>query len=79
MPLNLTALLARGMRLNVPSGNAVRFEPGEAKTVELVALVVTKSFTVSIIKLMANYKVGQNGINNFKSTICSNLRPNRWR
>ena len=37
MPLNLTALLARGMRLNVPSGNAVRFEPGEAKTVELVA------------------------------------------
>ncbi|NOL50509.1 urease subunit beta [Pelistega europaea] len=29
--------LAYGMRLNVPSGNAVRFEPGEAKTVELVA------------------------------------------
>ncbi len=27
---------ARGMRLNVPSGNAVRFEPGEAKQVELV-------------------------------------------
>lgn len=25
----------RGMRLNVPSGNAVRFEPGESKTVEL--------------------------------------------
>lgn len=25
----------RGMRLNIPSGNAVRFEPGEAKTVEL--------------------------------------------
>ncbi|VEI48049.1 urease subunit beta [Actinobacillus equuli] len=24
------------MRLNVPSGNAVRFEPGEAKEVELV-------------------------------------------
>ena len=29
--------LARGMRLNVPSGNAVRFEPGEVKSVELVA------------------------------------------
>lgn len=28
--------LALGMRLNVPSGNAVRFEPGEAKQVELV-------------------------------------------
>lgn len=25
----------KGMRLNIPSGNAVRFEPGEAKTVEL--------------------------------------------
>lgn len=28
---------AYGMRLNIPSGNAVRFEPGEAKTVQLVA------------------------------------------
>ncbi len=26
-----------GMRLNIPSGNAVRFEPGELKTVNLVA------------------------------------------
>ncbi len=26
------------MRLNIPSGNAVRFEPGEAKEVELVEL-----------------------------------------
>lgn len=31
--------LARGMHLNVPSGNAVRFEPGESKTVQLVAYV----------------------------------------
>lgn len=29
--------LAYGMRLNVPSGNAIRFEPGEAKQIELVA------------------------------------------
>ncbi|KAA2238593.1 urease subunit beta [Chitinophaga agrisoli] len=29
---------AFGMRLNVPSGNAVRFEPGEVKAVELVEL-----------------------------------------
>ncbi|TDQ56791.1 urease subunit beta [Mesocricetibacter intestinalis] len=27
---------AYGMRLNLPSGNAVRFEPGESKRVELV-------------------------------------------
>lgn len=29
---------AYGMRLNVPAGTAVRFEPGDAKTVELVAI-----------------------------------------
>jgi urease subunit beta len=27
---------ARGMRLNIPSGTAVRFEPGQQRTVELV-------------------------------------------
>jgi urease beta subunit len=29
---------AFGMRLNIPSGTAVRFEPGEEKEVELVSL-----------------------------------------
>ena len=29
---------AYGMRLNIPAGTAVRFEPGEEKEVELVAL-----------------------------------------
>ena len=29
---------ARGMRLNIPSGTAVRFEPGQQRTVTLVAL-----------------------------------------
>ena len=28
----------RGMRLNIPAGTAVRFEPGDEKEVELVAL-----------------------------------------
>jgi urease subunit beta len=28
--------LAKGMRLNIASGNAVRFEPGQERTVELV-------------------------------------------
>ncbi len=28
--------LAHGMRLNIPSGTAVRFEPGQQRTVELV-------------------------------------------
>jgi urease subunit beta len=29
---------ARGMRLNIASGTAVRFEPGQQRTVELVDL-----------------------------------------
>lgn len=29
---------AFGMRLNIPAGTAIRFEPGEGKMVELVAL-----------------------------------------
>lgn len=29
---------ARGFRLNIPAGTAVRFEPGQYRTVELVAL-----------------------------------------
>ncbi len=28
---------SRGFRLNIPSGTAVRFEPGQGRTVELVA------------------------------------------
>ena len=29
---------ARGYRLNIPAGTAVRFEPGQTRSVELVAL-----------------------------------------
>ncbi|WP_024302603.1 urease subunit beta [Pseudogulbenkiania sp. MAI-1] len=29
---------ARGFRLNIPAGTAVRFEPGQTRTVELVGL-----------------------------------------
>ena len=29
---------ARGFRLNIPAGTALRFEPGQSRTVELVAL-----------------------------------------
>ncbi|TMB28969.1 MAG: urease subunit beta [Deltaproteobacteria bacterium] len=31
-----------GMRLDIPAGNAVRFEPGERKTVQLVAFAGAK-------------------------------------
>lgn len=36
--LSLDREKAFGMRLNIPSGNAVRFEPGEKKRITLVAL-----------------------------------------
>lgn len=35
--LNFDREQARGMRLNIPAGTAVRFEPGSEKRVELVA------------------------------------------
>jgi urease subunit beta len=34
--LDFDRALARGMRLNIASGTAVRFEPGQQRTVELV-------------------------------------------
>ncbi len=32
----------RGMRLNIPAGTAIRFEPGDEKEVELVAIAGTQ-------------------------------------
>lgn len=40
--LNFDREVTFGMRLNIPSGTAVRFEPGEEKKVELVELGGTK-------------------------------------
>jgi len=34
---------ARGMRLDIPAGTAVRFEPGQARTVTLVAVAGTRA------------------------------------
>ncbi|MFZ5756345.1 MAG: urease subunit beta [Pseudomonadota bacterium] len=34
---------ARGFRLNIPAGTAVRFEPGQSRTVELVELAGTRT------------------------------------
>jgi urease subunit beta len=38
MALEFDREAARGFRLNIPAGTAVRFEPGQERTVELVAL-----------------------------------------
>ncbi|MBP8133546.1 MAG: urease subunit beta [Zoogloea sp.] len=37
--LDFDRAAARGFRLNIAAGTAVRFEPGQTRTVELVALV----------------------------------------
>ena len=37
-PLAFDRAAARGMRLNIPAGTAVRFEPGQSREVELVEL-----------------------------------------
>jgi urease subunit beta len=36
MALTFDRAKARGCRLNIPSGTAVRFEPGQTRTIELV-------------------------------------------
>ena len=36
--LRFDRALARGFRLDIPAGTAVRFEPGQSRTVQLVAL-----------------------------------------
>jgi len=36
--LHFDRVAARGFRLNIAAGTAVRFEPGQTRTVELVAL-----------------------------------------
>src|SRR5215510_16372420 len=35
--------ISYGMRLNIPAGTAVRFEPGDTKEIELVALGGTRT------------------------------------
>ncbi|MAS36066.1 MAG: urease subunit beta [Anaerolineaceae bacterium] len=41
--LQFDRLQARGMRLNIPSGVTVRFEPGDKKTVELTEIKGTRT------------------------------------
>ncbi|MBD2510899.1 urease subunit beta [Nostoc muscorum FACHB-395] len=40
--LNFDREQARGMRLDIPAGTAVRFEPGDEKEITLVPLVGTR-------------------------------------
>ena len=53
--LHFNRATAYGMRLNIPAGTAVRFEPGDTKEIELVALGGTR--TVSGINGLVNGKL----------------------
>jgi len=43
MSLEFDRTKARGFRLNIPAGTAVRFEPGASRTVELVSMAGNRS------------------------------------
>ena len=47
--------LSYGKRLNIPSGTAVRFEPGQSKDVELIEINGLKKYMASIRKLWVIY------------------------
>ncbi len=53
---------ARGMRLDIPAGTAVRFEPGDEKEVVLVALAGSREVYGfnGLINGSLNEKVGEN-------------------
>ncbi len=40
--LNFNREITKGMRLNIPAGTAIRFEPGDEKEVQLVMIGGTK-------------------------------------
>ncbi len=40
--LSFDRQVARGFRLNIPAGTAIRFEPGDTREVPLVALAGTR-------------------------------------
>jgi len=53
--LDFDRAAAYGTRLNIPAGTAVRFEPGDTKEVDLVALAGTR--TVYGINALVNGKL----------------------
>lgn len=60
--------IAYGMRLDIPSGTSVRFEPGETKTVNLVAVGGSKRFfgLNNLTKGQANESTLTTSMNNAK-------------
>lgn len=47
----------KGFRLNIPAGTAIRFEPGQSRTVELVALAGDRAVYGFNAKVMGKLEV----------------------
>jgi len=67
---------AFGKRLNIPAGTAVRFEPGEEKDIELVA-IGGKNLVFGINNLVNGSTFGENEINKAINNITSQSFKNK--
>ena len=59
--LKFNRSVAIGQHLNIPAGTAVRFEPGDEKTIELVPYSGNKKYMDLKIKWMAIFNLTQKG------------------
>ncbi len=59
--LNFERTKAYGFRLNIAAGTAVRFEPGQTRTVELVALAGARKVYGFNAKVMGELKSAKKG------------------
>ena len=57
--LNFDREKTKGFRLNIVSGTAIRFEPGQDRQVELVSIVGTKTIYGFRGEIMGNLSVGE--------------------
>ena len=66
---------ARGMRLDIPAGTAVRFEPGQTRDVKLVALAGTR--TVYGFRQDVMGRVGKRKVAKIMTSGLAQARPSR--
>lgn len=67
-----------GFRLNIPAGMAVRFEPGQSRTVELVAFAGKREIYGFHGKVMGKLESEKNE-NYLTSSLCGYVWPNNRR
>ncbi len=74
---------SRGMRLNIPAGTAVRFEPGQSRDVELVELAGLRRVFGFAGRVMGNRSEERpwtrNRHEDFPTSLCRHVRPHRGR